>query len=132
MTSKKHAGANVLTKGEFLELLLEYGADNAGSVVEHVEGVMSMQNDLGRPTYVIEVLDALTSRDIGIIQDSFMSAGLSVVLLPAGIVDVTAQVTPESMGVENSGLIEKISKDEAQAKISIETIEREIKGDANV
>lgn len=103
------------------------GFDAVGVAAEHVERVMVLQNDIGRPTYVVEV-DASIGRDgIGSIRDAMVRAGVSCLLVPAGVVEVVAQLTPESMGVEDGGLFADMMASARSAAVSMETIERESK-----
>ena len=112
--------------------LAEYVADKAGfdavwAAAEYVERVMELQNDIGRPTYVVEVSADIGQEAVGAISDAMVGAGVSCLLVPVGTVNVVAQLTPESMGVSRGGLYADMMNSARKAAVAVETIERQSK-----
>jgi len=112
--------------------LAEYVADKAGfdavgAAAEYVERVMELQNDIGRPAYVVEVSADIGQEAVGAISDAMVGAGVSCLLVPVGTVDVVAQLTPESMGVSRGGLYADMMNSARKAAVAVETIERQSK-----
>ncbi len=112
--------------------LAEYVADKAGfdavgAAAEYVERVMELQNDIGRPTYVVEVSADIGQEAVGAISDAMVVAGVSCLLVPVGTVNVVAQLTPESMGVSRGGLYADMMNSARKAAVAVETIERQSK-----
>lgn len=112
--------------------LAEYVADKAGfdavgAAAEYVERVMELQNDIGRPTYVVEVSADIGQEAVGAISDAMVGAGVSCLLVPVGTVNVVAQLTPESMGVSRGGLYADMMSSARKAAVAVETIERQSK-----
>ena len=112
--------------------LAEYVADKAGfdavgAAAECVERVMELQNDIGRPAYVVEVSADLGQEAVGAISDAMVGAGVSCLLVPVGTVNVVAQLTPESMGVSRGGLYADMMSSARKAAVAVETIERQSK-----
>lgn len=112
--------------------LAEYVADKAGfdavgAAAEHVERVMELQNDIGRPAYVVEVSADIGQEAVGAISDAMVGAGVSCLLVPVGTVNVVAQLTPESMGVSRGGLYADMMNSARKAAVAVETIERQSK-----
>ena len=112
--------------------LAEYVADQAGfdavgAAAEYVERVMELQNDIGRPTYVVEVSADIGQEAVGAISDAMVGAGVSCLLVPVGTVNVVAQLTPESMGVSRGGLYADMMNSARKAAVAVETIERQSK-----
>lgn len=122
------AGCVVWDRAQLAEYVgARVGFDEIGKVAEYVERVMVLQNDIGRPTYVIEV-DAEIGKDhIGVLRDAMVGAGVSCILVPSDTLKVVAQVTPESMGVVNGGLYGDMMHAARNAAVAVETIERESK-----
>lgn len=112
--------------------LAEYVADKAGfdavgAAAEYVERVMELQNDIGRPAYVVEVSADIGQEAVGAISDAMVGAGVSCLLVPVGTVNVVAQLTPESMGVSRGGLYADMMSSARKAAVAVETIERQSK-----
>ena len=112
--------------------LAEYVADKAGfdavgAAAEYVARVMELQNDIGRPTYVVEVSADIGQEAVGAISDAMVGAGVSCLLVPVGTVNVVAQLTPESMGVSRGGLYADMMNSARKAAVAVETIERQSK-----
>jgi hypothetical protein len=112
--------------------LAEYVADKAGfdavgAAAEYVERVMELQNDIGRPAYVVEVSADIGQEAVGAISDAMVGAGVSCLLVPVGTVNVVAQLTPESMGVSRGGLYADMMNSARKAAVAVETIERQSK-----
>ena len=112
--------------------LAEYVADKAGfdavgAAAEYVERVMELQNDIGRPTYVVEVSADIGQEAVGAISDAMVGAGVSCLLVPVGTVNVVAQLTLESMGVSRGGLYADMMNSARKAAVAVETIERQSK-----
>lgn len=112
--------------------LAEYVADKAGfdavgAAAEYVERVMELQNDIGRPAYVVEVSADIGQEAVGAISDAMVGAGVSCLLVPVGTVNVVAQLTPESMGVSRGGLYADMMNSARRAAVAVETIERQSK-----
>ena len=112
--------------------LAEYVADKAGfdavgAAAEYVERGMELQNDIGRPTYVVEVSADIGQEAVGAISDAMVGAGVSCLLVPVGTVNVVAQLTPESMGVSRGGLYADMMNSARKAAVAVETIERQSK-----
>ena len=112
--------------------LAEYVADKAGfdavgAAAECVERAMELQNDIGRPAYVVEVSADIGQEAVGAISDAMVGAGVSCLLVPVGTVNVVAQLTPESMGVSRGGLYADMMSSARKAAVAVETIERQSK-----
>ena len=112
--------------------LAEYVADKAGfdavgAAAEYVERVMELQNDIGRPAYVVEVSADIGQEAVGAISDAMVGAGVSCLLVPVGTVNVVAQLTPESMGASRGGLYADMMNSARKAAVAVETIERQSK-----
>ena len=103
------------------------GFDAVGAAAEYVERVMELQNDIGRPTYVVEVSADIGQEAVGAISDAMVGAGVSCLLVPVGTVNVVAQLTPESMGVSRGGLYADMMNSARKAAVAVETIERQSK-----
>lgn len=125
---ERPSGCVVWDRAQLVEYVAKnVGFDAIGDVVGFVERVMVMQNDIGRPTYVVEV-DASIGRDgISVIADAMTRAGVSCILVPAKTVDCVAQLAPESMGVENGGVYSGMMQSARNAAVAVETIERQVK-----
>lgn len=121
-------GCVVWDRAQLAEYVSEKaGFDAIGKAAEHVERVMVLQNDIGRPTYVVEVSADLGTEDIAAIKAGMVCAGVSCLLVPTNVLNVVAQLTPESMGVEGGGLYGEMAHSAQNAAVAIETIEREAK-----
>lgn len=121
-------GCVVWDRAQLAEYVAERcGFDAIGEVAAYVERVMELQNDIGRPTYVVEVAAEIGPEHIGRLGDAMRSAGVSCVLVPTSTVNVVAQLTPESMGAEAEGLYGKMMHSARNAAVAMETIEREAK-----
>jgi len=104
MNSKQHDKyLCVLSREEFTSLLQERldSPSDIGRAVTFVEGALTLQNDMGRPVYILEVSPECTPEDIGYIHEAMTEMGTAAVLLPPGAVRPVAALTPESMGITN-------------------------------
>ena len=126
-TQSVNKGYETWDKEQLVDYLLANGSFNdVGRVLEHIKNVMILQNDISRPTYIIEVDANLTKENIGVIASSLRTAGVSAVLVPVKVLNVVAQVTPDSLGVENGGLYNDVMKHAQNASVAAETLEREM------
>jgi hypothetical protein len=126
-TQSVNKGYETWDKEQLVDYLLTNGSfDDVGRVLEHIKNVMILQNDISRPTYIIEVDANLTKENIGVIASSLRTAGVSAVLVPVKVLNVVAQVTPDSLGVENGGLYNDVMKHAQNASVAAETLEREM------
>lgn len=126
-TQSVNKGYETWDKEQLVDYLLTNGSfDDVGRVLEHIKNVMILQNDISRPTYIIEVDANLTKEDIGVIASSLRTAGVSAVLVPVKALNVVAQVTSDSLGVENGGLYNDVMKHAQNASVAAETLEREM------
>lgn len=126
-TQSVNKGYETWDKEQLVDYLLANGSfDDVGRVLEHIKNVMILQNDISRPTYIIEVDANLTKENIGVIASSLRTAGVSAVLVPVKVLNVVAQVTPDSLGVENGGLYNDVMKHAQNASVAAETLEREM------
>lgn len=126
-TQSVNKGYETWDKEQLVDYLLTNGSfDDVGRVLEHIKNVMILQNDISRPTYIIEVDATLTKENIGVIASSLRTAGVSAVLVPVKVLNVVAQVTPDSLGVENGGLYNDVMKHAQNASVAAETLEREM------
>lgn len=120
-------GCVVWTRDQLVEYLYKtVDFDDIGKVTDHVQKVMLLQNDISRPTYVIEVNDDLSSSDIGVLASAFREAGVSCVLVPTNTVKIVAQVTHDSMDIKGGGAYANIMHSAQNAAVAAETIEREM------
>lgn len=126
-TQSVNKGYETWDKEQLVDYLLTNGSfDDVGRVLEHIKNVMILQNDISRPTYIIEVDANLTKENIGVIASSLRTVGVSAVLVPVKVLNVVAQVTPDSLGVENGGLYNDVMKHAQNASVAAETLEREM------
>lgn len=126
-TQSVNKGYETWDKEQLVDYLLANGSFNdVGRVLEHIKNVMILQNDISRPTYIIEVDTNLTKENIGVIASSLRTVGVSAVLVPVKVLNVVAQVTPDSLGVENGGLYNDVMKHAQNASVAAETLEREM------
>ena len=126
-TQSVNKGYETWDKEQLVDYLLANGSFNdVGRVLEHIKNVMILQNDISRPTYIIEVDANLTKENIGVIASSLRTVGISAVLVPVKVLNVVAQVTPDSLGVENGGLYNDVMKHAQNASVAAETLEREM------
>ena len=91
----------VLGREEFAEYIAERVDDvvDVGRMTRFVQGAFILQNDAGRPAYVLEVDRALSKEDVAYLSDALRSIGVCACLVPSGVVRYVGTVTPESMGM---------------------------------
>lgn len=90
----------VITRGELASMLatvLDRPSETADAL-GFVDAAMALQNDAGRPVYVLAVSDDVSADDIEYIREGMSSAGLAALLVPKGAVSYVAELTPESSG----------------------------------
>lgn len=100
---EKVDGRVVITRGELASMLatvLDRPSETADAL-EFVDSAMALQNDAGRPVYVLAVSDDVSADDVAYIRDGMAAAGLAALLVPKGAVSYVAELTPASSG--NSG-----------------------------
>lgn len=90
----------VVTRGE-LAAMLAAALDRpseAADALAFVDSAMALQNDAGRPVYVLAVSDDVSADDVRYIRDGMAAAGLAALLVPRGALSYVAELTPGSAG----------------------------------
>ena len=94
----------VLDKDGLTKLLVERCGgkpERVGRVLTFVTRAFQLQNDEGRPAYIFEVHGTPSAADVKYISKCMTALGVCCALIPDGMVDCVAKVTPRSMGVRN-------------------------------
>lgn len=93
----------VLTRDELVRYLSKRLKDKVdiGRMTAHIENAFVFQNDVGRPAYLLEVDEYITTEQINYLSDCLEKMNVCACLIPGEIVKYGASVTPESMGIEN-------------------------------
>lgn len=100
----------VLDRDEFFSML----ADNldvtseAIDAMSFVDSAMALQNDAGRPSYVLAIDGSLDEEGIGYLRACFSSLGVAACLVPKGCLEYVATLTPESMGNSGGNIRERL------------------------
>ena len=101
----------VLSRDEFVDML-SANVDGMGKVADAVDFVvqaMRLQNDAGRPAYVLSVGDGVTPEGVDYVRSCMSQLGVAAVLVPKGCLEYVATLTPRSMGVEGANIRERLT-----------------------
>lgn len=92
----------VLSREGFTRVLMDRlpdGKRKIGRAIDWVESALILQNDVGRPVYVLEVSGDTTSDDIAYIRQLMEEAGCVACLVPSGILGYVGMVSASSFGI---------------------------------
>lgn len=70
----------------------------AADALAFVDSAMALQNDAGRPVYVLAVSDDVSAEDVRYLRDGMAAAGLAALLVPKVALSYVAELTPASAG----------------------------------
>ncbi len=96
----------VLSREGFVRVLMDRVNQkrDIGKALAWVDSAMILQNDAGRPVYVLEVEDGVTEGDVAYIRGLMQETGCAACLIPKGTVEYVGTLTPASMRIKDKQL----------------------------
>ena len=102
----------VLDAGEFVEMMSACFPEKSdvADAFEFVRQAMRLQNDAGRPVYVLSFSDSMTWDDVRYVRECMDAAGVAAVLVPESCLSYVATLTPESMRASGDNIRENLRR----------------------
>ena len=102
----------MLDAGEFVEMMSACFPEKSdvADAFEFVRQAMRLQNDAGRPVYVLSVSDSMTRDDVRYVGEGMDAAGFAAVLVPESCLSYVATLTPESMRASGDNIRENLRR----------------------